>query len=107
MMRHFDLKTAYLLLKIHLCVANLLVLVTFCPGKIGWLVTYRWISGEVLCRAIHFFWLFAFNSSSNMIVCIAIDRLRTVCRLTALARGETGRHVLVAGSPALIRSTKV
>lgn len=106
-LRHFDLKTAYLLLKIHLSIANLIVLLTFCPGKIGWLMTYRWISGDELCKGLRFLWLFAFSSSSNMIVCIAIDRLRTVVRLSAMARGETGRQALIAGPPTLIRPTKV
>uniref|UniRef100_A0A914VFP1 G-protein coupled receptors family 1 profile domain-containing protein n=1 Tax=Plectus sambesii TaxID=2011161 RepID=A0A914VFP1_9BILA len=105
-LRNLDMKTAYLLLKIHLSIANLLVLLTFCPAKIGWLVTYRWMSGDAMCKAIHFVWLFAFSASSNMIVCIAIDRLRTVARLTALAR-DPGHRVLNASSPTFIRTTKI
>jgi hypothetical protein len=47
----FDLKSAFLLLKIHLTLANLLVLVVMCPIRFMWLVSYRWPLGRVMCTA--------------------------------------------------------
>ncbi len=38
--------SAFVLLKTHLLLANLLILLGYCVPLIGWLITYRWIAGK-------------------------------------------------------------
>uniref|UniRef100_A0A914WMW7 G-protein coupled receptors family 1 profile domain-containing protein n=1 Tax=Plectus sambesii TaxID=2011161 RepID=A0A914WMW7_9BILA len=92
-----DLKCGFNLLKIHLTVANLVIIVGYCPSKIGWLISYKWLGGDFFCRAIQFCWLFSFHLSSFVVVCIAIDRLRTVARLASIAKGHS-RRLIISGA---------
>uniref|UniRef100_A0A914GXC4 G-protein coupled receptors family 1 profile domain-containing protein n=1 Tax=Globodera rostochiensis TaxID=31243 RepID=A0A914GXC4_GLORO len=66
------------ILKKHLNYSDLLVLFVYVPSRACWLVTYDWRGGDFLCRFIKFMHTFAFQISSNVIVCIALDRLLSV-----------------------------
>jgi hypothetical protein len=44
----FDSKTAFLLLKIHLTLANLIVVLIVCPIRAVWLISYRWPFGRIM-----------------------------------------------------------
>ncbi|VDO42422.1 unnamed protein product [Onchocerca flexuosa] len=66
------------ILKRHLNYSDLLVLFIYVPSRICWLLTYDWRGGNCLCKIIKFLHTFAFQVSSNVIVCIAIDRLLSV-----------------------------
>ena len=78
----FDLKAAFLLLRIHLTFANLLVLLVLCPWKLGWLITYSWDGGNVLCKLANFVFMIAVDMPCYIITCIAIDRCRIVYHMS-------------------------
>ena len=44
----FNQAAAFLLLKIHLTSANLLVLLVVCPLRLVWLIAYRWPFGQLM-----------------------------------------------------------
>ncbi|ULT93202.1 hypothetical protein L3Y34_002997 [Caenorhabditis briggsae] len=66
------------LLKRSLNYSDLLVLFIYVPSRACWLLTYDWRGGDALCKIVKMFHTFAFQSSSNVIVCIAVDRLLSV-----------------------------
>uniref|UniRef100_A0A0K0DMT9 G_PROTEIN_RECEP_F1_2 domain-containing protein n=1 Tax=Angiostrongylus cantonensis TaxID=6313 RepID=A0A0K0DMT9_ANGCA len=66
------------LLKRHLNYSDLLVIFIYVPSRACWLLTYDWRGGDVLCRVVKMLHTVAFQSSSNVIVCIALDRLFSV-----------------------------
>lgn len=103
---HVDLKCGFTLLKIHLTVANLVLIIGYCPSKIGWLISYSWLAGDFACRAIQYGWLFSFHLSSFVVVCIAVDRLRTVARLASIAKGHS-RRLIVTGADNVLAPIKV
>lgn len=97
----FDRKTAYLLLKLHLTLANLFILFVLCPSKFGWLLTYSWQGGETMCKVtfvecyvlrylytimfciqvISYVFMAGVNMPCYVITCIAIDRCRVVHKM--------------------------
>lgn len=101
-----DLKCGFNLLKVHLTIANLVIIVGYCPSKIGWLISYSWLGGDFFCRAIQYCWLFSFHLSSFVVVCIAVDRLRTVARLANIAKGHS-RRLIVTGADNVLVPIKV
>uniref|UniRef100_A0A8R1E154 G_PROTEIN_RECEP_F1_2 domain-containing protein n=1 Tax=Caenorhabditis japonica TaxID=281687 RepID=A0A8R1E154_CAEJA len=66
------------LLKRSLNYSDLLVLFIYVPSRACWLLTYDWRGGDSLCKIVKMLHTFAFQSSSNVIVCIAVDRLLSV-----------------------------
>ncbi|CAI5447842.1 unnamed protein product [Caenorhabditis angaria] len=66
------------LLKRSLNYSDLLILFIFVPSRACWLLTYDWRGGDSLCKFVKMMHTFAFQSSSNVIVCIAVDRLLSV-----------------------------
>ncbi|UMM40289.1 hypothetical protein L5515_016974 [Caenorhabditis briggsae] len=70
-------KSGFVLLKINLNITDLLIL-TYSLGKLIWLITYRWVGGDYACRFYQMFSMFSLYSSSNIVMCIALDRLRNV-----------------------------
>ncbi|CAJ0931285.1 unnamed protein product, partial [Mesorhabditis belari] len=66
------------ILKRHLNYSDLLVIFVYVPSRACWLLTYDWRGGDLLCKVVKFMHTFAFQSSSNVIVCIAVDRLLSV-----------------------------
>lgn len=66
------------LLKVHLNLTDLMIIFIYTTNKICWLITYQWRGGELLCKLMQFFNSTAFQISSNIIVCIAFDRLFVV-----------------------------
>ncbi|CAI2356553.1 unnamed protein product [Caenorhabditis sp. 36 PRJEB53466] len=70
-------KSGFVMLKINLNITDLFIL-TYSLGKLIWLITYRWIGGDIACRLYQMFSMFSLYSSSNIVMCIALDRLRNV-----------------------------
>ncbi|CAB3399936.1 unnamed protein product [Caenorhabditis bovis] len=70
-------KSGFVMLKINLNITDLFILL-YALGKFVWLITYQWIGGDFLCRVYQMFSMFSLYSSSNIVVCIALDRLRNV-----------------------------
>ena len=61
----------------HPCILHLFVFqVTFLmmPLEIGWNVTVSWVGGDLLCRVCAFFRIFGLFLSSNIVMCMSIDR---------------------------------
>ena len=44
------------------------------PLEIIWAITVSWWAGDILCRVCSFFRIFGLFLSSNIVVCISIDR---------------------------------
>ncbi len=66
------------ILKRHLNFSDLLVIMIFTPSKVCWLLTYEWHGGLFLCKLLKFLHTFSFQISSNLVACIALDRLFSV-----------------------------
>ncbi len=94
-----ELNTAFLLYKIHLNLANLMILLFYCIGQVAWLISYRWIAGNLMCKMAHFVWMVSFILSSNIVATIAVDRLRNVLKLDRLQRGK-GK--MIGGSEVMV-----
>uniref|UniRef100_A0A0R3RXB8 G_PROTEIN_RECEP_F1_2 domain-containing protein n=1 Tax=Elaeophora elaphi TaxID=1147741 RepID=A0A0R3RXB8_9BILA len=97
------------ILKRHLNYSDLLVLFVYVPSRVCWLLTYDWRGGNTLCKIIKFLHTFSFQVSSNVIVCIAIDRLLSVMsskhHLPEKAQRRTRAMLMVAWIAAAIIST--
>ncbi len=66
------------ILRRHLNYSDLLVLFVYVPSRACWLLTYDFRGGNLLCKLVKFAHTLAFQISSNVIVCIAVDRLLSV-----------------------------
>uniref|UniRef100_A0A914YWN8 G-protein coupled receptors family 1 profile domain-containing protein n=1 Tax=Panagrolaimus superbus TaxID=310955 RepID=A0A914YWN8_9BILA len=82
----YSVKRGFLILKIHLNISDTLILFINAGGKLGWLITYEWKAGEEMCRIFKFVSIGTLYLSSNIVVCIALDRLRTVLSARQLRR---------------------
>ncbi|XP_044733757.1 gonadotropin-releasing hormone II receptor-like [Chrysoperla carnea] len=58
----------------HLAVADLMVTFIMIPLEIGWRITVQWMAGNVACKIFVFLRAFGLYLSSNVLVCISIDR---------------------------------
>ncbi|VDM55970.1 unnamed protein product [Angiostrongylus costaricensis] len=88
------------LLKRHLNYSDLLVIFVYVPSRACWLLTYDWRGGDVLCRVVKMMHTVAFQSSSNVIVCIALDRLFSVFSVTRHSPEKANQRIriLLAGA---------
>uniref|UniRef100_A0A914LH21 G-protein coupled receptors family 1 profile domain-containing protein n=1 Tax=Meloidogyne incognita TaxID=6306 RepID=A0A914LH21_MELIC len=83
-----SLGNGFILLKLNLNISDLLILLIHALGKLGWLITYEWKGGECLCRIFNFLSMFTLYLSSNIVICIALDRLTTVLNAQKLNMGQ-------------------
>ncbi|CAI4233160.1 unnamed protein product [Auanema sp. JU1783] len=75
---HTDsVKGGFLVLKINLNISDIFLLTLAC-GKLIWLYTYRWAFGSIACRLYQYLSICSLYVSSNIVVCIALDRLKNV-----------------------------
>ncbi|VDK49798.1 unnamed protein product [Anisakis simplex] len=81
-----SVKIGFLLLKINLNISDLIILIILAVGKFCWLATYAWNGGDLLCKLFNFMSMFALYISSNIVVCIALDRLRNVVTASKIRR---------------------
>ena len=72
--RYKKKKSRVNLLLIHLAIADLMVTFFLMPIEIGWASTVRWLAGDILCRFFSFFRIFGLFLSSNILICISLDR---------------------------------
>uniref|UniRef100_A0A914PF97 G-protein coupled receptors family 1 profile domain-containing protein n=1 Tax=Panagrolaimus davidi TaxID=227884 RepID=A0A914PF97_9BILA len=82
----YSVKRGFLILKIHLNISDTLILFVNAGGKLGWLITYEWKGGEEMCRIFKYASIGTLYLSSNIVVCIALDQLRTVLSARQLRR---------------------
>ena len=59
---------------LHLSIADLIVTFFLVPLEIFWRITIQWVGGEILCKACQFFRAFGLYLSSNILICICLDR---------------------------------
>eukprot|EP00095_Tigriopus_kingsejongensis_P011396 maker-scaffold68_size422247-snap-gene-2.13 protein:Tk11396 transcript:maker-scaffold68_size422247-snap-gene-2.13-mRNA-1 annotation:"adipokinetic hormone receptor isoform x3" len=72
--RYRKIKSRVNLLLINLAIADLLVTFLMMPLEIGWAATVMWTAGDVMCRVFSFFRIFGLFLSSNVLICISLDR---------------------------------
>ncbi|XP_063926076.1 adipokinetic hormone/corazonin-related peptide receptor variant I-like isoform X2 [Zophobas morio] len=58
----------------HLAIADLIVTFIMIPIEVGWRVTGKWIAGNVACKVFLFLRAFGPYLSSNVLVCVSLDR---------------------------------
>ncbi|XP_050350421.1 adipokinetic hormone/corazonin-related peptide receptor variant I-like [Nymphalis io] len=66
------------LLMTHLAVADICVTCGVIPLEIGWKYTNAWLVGNILCKVLLVMRAFGLYLSSNVLVCISIDRFFAV-----------------------------
>lgn len=59
---------------LHLSIADVLVTVFCIFGEASWSYTVEWIAGELACKLVKLFQMFALYLSTNVLVLIGIDR---------------------------------
>ncbi|XP_019762499.2 adipokinetic hormone/corazonin-related peptide receptor variant I [Dendroctonus ponderosae] len=58
----------------HLAIADLIVTFVMIPIEVGWRLTGRWIAGNAACKIVQFLRALGPYLSSNVLVCISLDR---------------------------------
>ncbi|CAM1293688.1 Uncharacterised protein g810 [Pycnogonum litorale] len=66
------------LMIMHLAIADLLVTLLNMPLEIAWKATVSWNGGDFMCRMMSFFRIFGLYLSSNILICISVDRFTAV-----------------------------
>ena len=96
-------KQQFLLQKLNLNAANLLSLCVYCPTQIAWFATYQWLAGDFMCKLILFLMAFTLTVCSNVLVVIALERLKNVLALDRLKRADSNhsRFLTSAGDKQL------
>ncbi|KAJ9581000.1 hypothetical protein L9F63_023822, partial [Diploptera punctata] len=67
-------KSRVSLLMTHLAAADLIVTFVMIPLEVGWRVTTQWLAGNLACKLFLFLRAFGLYLSSNILVCISLDR---------------------------------
>ncbi|XP_035704291.1 gonadotropin-releasing hormone receptor-like [Folsomia candida] len=68
------LKWRITVLMLHLSIADLIVTFFLMPLEICWRLTIQWMGGELLCKVCQFLRAFGLYLSSNILICISLDR---------------------------------
>ncbi|BES94294.1 receptor [Nesidiocoris tenuis] len=58
----------------HLSIADLCVAFIMIPMEIGWRLTTQWLAGNAACKFFLFLRAFGLYLSSNVLVCVSVDR---------------------------------
>ncbi|KAF6210560.1 hypothetical protein GE061_013666 [Apolygus lucorum] len=58
----------------HLAIADLFVTFIMIPLEIGWRLTTQWMAGNAACKFFLFLRAFGLYLSSNVLVCVSVDR---------------------------------
>ena len=91
--RYKKTKSRVNLLLIHLAIADLLVTFLYMPTEIGWAATVMWIAGDITCRFFAFFRIFGLFLSSNILICISLDRFYAI--VCPLSSGKAIRNMKI------------
>ena len=73
------------------------------PGEVGWAITVYWMAGDVACRLYKFGEIFGLFLSSNILICISLDRFYAI--VSPLSSGRAANNMKVMLSTAWIIST--
>jgi len=69
-----------ILMHMQVNITDLCILLFYSLGRVTWLFTWQWHTGLLSCRLMRLLEQFAFASSSNVLVVIAIERMYSLCR---------------------------
>nr|CAD2202360.1 unnamed protein product [Meloidogyne enterolobii] len=82
---------SFTLLKFNLAITDFAILLVHALGKLIWLLSYRWLFGDIGCRLYQFLSAFTYYSNSNVVVAIGIDRLKVV--YSSQVQGSNGSSI--------------
>ncbi|GMR46407.1 hypothetical protein PMAYCL1PPCAC_16602, partial [Pristionchus mayeri] len=82
-------KVGFLLLHLNLVISDIMLLLLYALPKMLWNWTYEWRGTDGMCRTYKYLSMASFYLSSNIIVCIAVDRLRNVLSANKIRRRST------------------
>ncbi|XP_050665091.1 adipokinetic hormone/corazonin-related peptide receptor variant I-like [Leptidea sinapis] len=83
------------LLMTHLAVADVCVIFIVIPLEICWKVTNAWLAGNLMCKMLLVMRAFGLYLSSNVLVCISLDRYFAVVHPLRLSAARTrSKHML-------------
>ena len=74
----------FLMMELHLNCADLLIIFFYGLSELIWISTYSWEGGNFLCKITKTIQLFVFYLTSNVVVCIAIERVYATFRMHEL-----------------------
>ncbi|KAH8251379.1 hypothetical protein KR032_010244 [Drosophila birchii] len=78
----------------HLAIADLMVTFLLMPMEIVWAWTVQWLANDLMCRLMSFFRVFGLYLSSNVMICISLDRYYAI--LKPLQRSYNRGRVMLA-----------
>ncbi|KAF8375041.1 hypothetical protein PRIPAC_81470 [Pristionchus pacificus] len=84
-----SVKTGFLLLNLNLAISDIMLLLLYALPKLLWNLTYEWRGTDGMCKTHKYLSMASYYLSSNIIVCIAIDRLKNVLGASKIRRGST------------------
>uniref|UniRef100_A0A914UJT5 G-protein coupled receptors family 1 profile domain-containing protein n=1 Tax=Plectus sambesii TaxID=2011161 RepID=A0A914UJT5_9BILA len=88
-------RNTFAIFKFHLCITDFAILLVHALVKAVWLGTYRWPFLAAGCKLYKFLSAFTYYSNSNVIVCIGLDRLKTVYSKKRRGGASADRRVKV------------
>ena len=74
-------------------ISDLMVTFLMMPGEIGWAATVYWAAGDVACRFYKFGSIFGLFLSSNILICISLDRFYAI--VWPLSAGKAARNMKI------------
>ncbi|XP_055632256.1 adipokinetic hormone/corazonin-related peptide receptor variant I-like isoform X2 [Toxorhynchites rutilus septentrionalis] len=82
----------------HLAVADLMVAFIMIPLEVGWRITVQWHAGNVACKVFLFMRAFCLYLSSNVLVCVSLDRCFAVMYPLRVSAARTRGKIMLGGA---------
>lgn len=86
--QYYKAATRTLLVQIHRSIIDFLFLSIYTSSQIYLIIVRVWTAGTIMCKTVYFLRHFCFSLSSNLIVCIAIDRWISVQKITQVQKNQ-------------------
>ena len=83
------------LLLVHLAVADLIVTFVMMPIETVWHITVQWHAGDIMCRVLMLCRPFGLYLSSNVLVCISVDRYMAIVHPLSLNTAEDRTRIML------------
>ena len=74
-------------------IADMIVTFLHMPLAIGWSLTVYWMAGDFFCRLLKFFDIFGMFLSSNILICISLDRFYAI--VFPLSSGKAANFIKI------------
>ncbi|XP_050069337.1 adipokinetic hormone/corazonin-related peptide receptor variant I-like [Anopheles maculipalpis] len=82
----------------HLAVADLMVAFIMIPLEVGWRITVQWHAGNVACKVFLFMRAFCLYLSSNVLVCVSLDRCFAVIYPLRVSDARKRGKIMLGGA---------